>query len=178
VYCISKGKEHKKYEFGNKVSITQTKHSGIIVGAISIPENKYDGATLPAAIAQTKRLVKRSLEAAIVDRGYRGRKKVDGVRIILPDRGAKNNSAYEKRKMRIRFRRRAAIEPVIGHLKSDCRLGRNFLKGKTGDSINVMLAAAAFNFRKFLRNLRIIFCLLKYWMNACLNPAKILYGQA
>ena len=164
VYCISKGKEHKKYEFGNKVSIALTKNSCIIVGAVSIPENKYDGDTLPETIAQRKRLIEKPLESAIVDRGYRGRKEIDGVKIITPDNGSKA-SAYEKRKKRFCFRRRAAIEPVIGHLKSDFGLNRNFLKGKIGDSINVMLAAAAFNFRKYLRKLRFIFCLFKYWLN-------------
>ncbi len=164
VYCISKGKEHKKYEFGNKVSIALTKSSCIIVGAVSISENKYDGDTLPETIAQRKRLIEKPLESAIVDRGYRGRKEIEGVRIIIPDNGLKA-SEYEKRKKRYCFRRRAAIEPVIGHLKSDFGLSRNFLKGKIGDSINVMLAAAAFNFRKYIRKLRFIFCLFKYWLN-------------
>ena len=153
VYCISKGKDHKKYEFGSKSSIVMTKNSGIIVGAVSFSKNIYDGHTLPEALKQSGELVGRRAKMAICDRGYRGKRIVDGTRIEMPKKPLKLASAYEKRKARKRFRRRAGIEPVIGHLKSDFRLLRNYLKGSVGDSINLMLAAAAYNFKKLMRQL-------------------------
>jgi transposase, IS5 family len=76
---------------------------------------------------------------------------------MIPKPPKKRATNYEKQKARKRFRRRAGIEPVIGHLKSDYRLGRNFLKGKVGDSINLMMAAAAFNFKKLLKQLSYFF---------------------
>jgi IS5 family transposase len=154
VYCISKGKEHKKYEFGSKASIAVTKNSGIIVGAVHIPENKYDAHTLPETLQQTYELLGRRPKIAICDRGYRGRTNIEGTQIINPKPPGKKATAYEKRKARQRFRRRAGIEPIIGHLKIHFRLIRNFLRGSIGDSINLMLASAAFNFKKLLRELQ------------------------
>ena len=151
VYCISKGKEHKKYEFGSKVSIVVTKQSGIIVGAYNLKKNAYDGHTLPKALDQCEQLRELRPIVAIVDRGYKGSSRIEETEILMPKPPKKNSTEYEKKKAKARFRRRAAIEPVIGHLKTDNRLGRNFLKGVIGDEINVMLAAAAFNLRKWMR---------------------------
>jgi len=161
VYCISKGKDHKKYEFGSKSSIVMTKNSGIIVGAVSFSKNIYDGHTLPDALKQSEALVGRRAKVAICDRGYRGKRVVNGTRIEIPKKPLKRASAYEKRKARKRFRRRAGIEPVIGHLKSDFRLLRNYLKGSVGDRINLMLAAAAYNFKKLMRQL--LYVLSRSW---------------
>src|SRR5208282_5863871 len=85
VQCISKGKEHKKYEFGSKVSIITTKNSGVIIGAINIPKNDYDAHTLEPAIEQQQRLTGYSLKNNYVDRGYRGVKNVLGTNIIVAD---------------------------------------------------------------------------------------------
>lgn len=148
--CISKGKEHKKYEFGSKVSITTTKTTGVIIGALNIEKNVHDSKTLEPAIAQQQKLTGTILKNTFVDRGYRGVKEVLGTKIILPDVPGKDRSAYEKQKMRKGFKRRAAIEPKIGHLKQDHRLGRNFYKGIKGDNNNVMLAAAAMNFKRMM----------------------------
>jgi IS5 family transposase len=153
VYCINKGKEHKKYEYGSKASIVVTKNSGIIVGAVNFSKNDYDGHTLPEALKQTKELVGKRPDVAICDRGYKGNKFIDGTQIVIPKNPGKKASAYERQKARKRFRRRAGIEPIIGHLKSDFKLMRNYLKGSVGDSINLMLAAMAFNLRKLLRQL-------------------------
>ena len=149
VHCISKGKEHKKYEFGTKVSIITTKNHGVIIGAINIPKNDYDAHTLEPAIKQQQRLTGHVLKNNFVDRGYRGVKNVLGTNIIVAD-SSRNKTAYQKQKLRHGFRRRAAIEPRIGHLKSDHRLSRNFYKGIFGDNINVMLAAAAMNFKRMM----------------------------
>ena len=149
VQCISKGKEHKKYEFGTKVSIIATKNAGVIIGALNIPKNDYDAHTLHPAIEQQQRLTGHILKNNFADRGYRGVKNVLGTKIIIPDNNKTKNN-YQKQKLRKAFRRRAAIEPKIGHLKSDHRLSRNFYKGIFGDNINVMLAAAAMNFKRMM----------------------------
>lgn len=157
VYCISKGKEHKRYEFGSKASLVITKNSGIIVGAYSLEKNEYDGHTLPKALDQCEQLRGSRPTVAIADRGYKGSSRIGETEIHIPKPPKKAISEYEKKKARLRFRRRAAIEPVIGHLKTDNRLSRNFLKGVIGDQINVMLAAAAFNLRKWMRKAETFF---------------------
>jgi IS5 family transposase len=150
VRCISKGKEHKKYEFGSKVSITITQKSGVIIGALNIPGNDYDGHTLDAALEQQQRLSGHRLKEAFVDRGYRGRKEVLGTTIHTPKTFSSRLTKYRKTKLKEGFSKRAAIEPKIGHLKTDHRLSRNFYKGIKGDNINVMLAAAAMNFKRMM----------------------------
>jgi IS5 family transposase len=150
VACISKGKEHKKYEFGSKVSITVTQNSGVIIGALNIPGNNYDGHTLDAALEQQQRLTGHKLKEAFVDRGYRGRKEVLGTTIHTPKTFSSKLTNYRKAKLKQGFTKRAAIEPRIGHLKADHRLSRNFYKGIKGDNINVMLAAAAMNFKRMM----------------------------
>lgn len=150
VQCISKGKEHKKYEFGSKVSIITTKNTGVIIGAINIEKNIHDSKTLEPALQQQQRLTGIILKNNFVDRGYRGIKKVLETNIVIPDGRHKERPSYEKQKLRKGFKRRAAIEPKIGHLKQDHRLGRNFYSGIKGDDINVMLAAAAMNFKRMM----------------------------
>lgn len=150
VVCISKGKEHKKYEFGSKVSITVTQNSGVIIGAINIQGNDYDGHTLDAALEQQQRLTGHTLKEVFVDRGYRGRKEVLGTTIHTPKTFSSKLTNYRKTKLKAGFTKRAAIEPKIGHLKTDHRLSRNFYKGIKGDNINVMLAAAAMNFKRIM----------------------------
>jgi len=154
VYCMSKGKTHKKYEYGCKGSITLTQNTGIIVGAITFKTNVYDGHTLEEVLEQTESLTGQAPETATVDRGYKGKQKVNTTQINMPRPPLKKDSEYQKRKKRKQFRRRAAIEPIIGHLKSDHRAARNFLKGQLGDSINFMMAAAGFNYKKLMRKLK------------------------
>ena len=151
VYCMAKGKEHKKYEFGSKGSVAMTKTGGVIVAAMAHEQNLYDGDTLPEGLDLAEMITARRPLKAIVDRGYRGRKLVGGTEVLVPGRAVPGQSKSQTTKMRQRFRRRAAIEPVISHLKHDSRLGRCFLKGFAGDNINIMLAAAAWNFRKWMR---------------------------
>jgi IS5 family transposase len=151
VYCLSKGKEHKKYEFGSKASVVMTKTHGVIVGAVAHAENLYDGDALQPALEQTRAITEQPPAKAIVDRGYRGRKEVAGTEVLLPGKPKPGQSKRESAKMRARFRRRAAIEPVISHLKHQYRLVRCFLKGFVGDQVNLLLAAAAWNLQKWLR---------------------------
>jgi IS5 family transposase len=151
VYCLSKGKEHKKYEFGSKASVVMTKTSGVIVGAVAHEENLYDGDALRPALQQTQLITGQVPAKAIVDRGYRGRKEVDGTEVLLPGKPQPGQSKSVSARLRARFRRRAAIEPLISHLKHQYRLARCFLKGFVGDQVNLLLAAAAWNLKKWLR---------------------------
>ncbi|NLJ39772.1 MAG: IS5 family transposase [Candidatus Atribacteria bacterium] len=150
VQCIAKGKDHKPYEFGNKSSFVVTSDSGIIVGALAFRNNPYDGHTLIKQLQQVHRLWDKLPDYAVVDRGYKGRNKVLGTEIVIPRKLPETATEYQRKTLRKRCRNRAGIEPVIGHLKSDYRLGRNFLKGVPGDAINTILAAAAFNIRKWI----------------------------
>ena len=171
VYCVSKGKEHKKYEFGAKASLVVGKNGGVILGAYSLPENDYDGHALEPTLKQVERVAGYRPAVAIGDKGFRGQSHCGETEVVTPGRGKKSASVYEKRKARKRFRRRAAIEPRIGHLKSDFRLDRNFLKGQIGDAINLLLAAAASNLSLWMR--QVLFALVsklcifqKKWQDA------------
>jgi IS5 family transposase len=136
-------------------------HTGIIVGALSF-RNPYDGHTLPAVLAQHERLTGKRAKTVTCDRGYRGEKEIGGTTVQIPKPfNDKTFSKYKQRKLRKAFCRRAAIEPVIGHAKSDHRLSRNFYKGLFGDGINVLLAAAAFNFKKKMNSWK---KLLSFWL--------------
>ena len=150
ICCICKGKEHKKYEFGSKAAIAMTKTDCIIVGAKSF-RNEYDGDTLQGVLSHVSAVRGASPEKAFCDRGFRGRTTEGCTAIIIPQVPSRKTTEYSKRKARRDFGRRSAIEPVIGHVKNDFRLARNYLKGTIGDAINLLLAVAAFNFRKWMR---------------------------
>jgi IS5 family transposase len=145
VKCYSKGKEHKRYEFGSKVSILVTQRTGVIVGALNFNGTEHDSKTLPLAINQHHRLTGNTPENIFLDRGYPGAKQINGINICIPR--PNKNITRTKRKP---HSRRAAIEPVIGHLKKDYRMARNYLKGINGDEINVLLSAAAMNFKRVM----------------------------
>jgi transposase, IS5 family len=174
VKCISKGKEHKKYEFGNKSSFVLTKKSGIVIGAMAFEENIYDGHAIEPQLAQVADLLGKLPETLLVDRGCKGRKSILGVNIKIPGSG-KGKTAYQKRKERERFRRRASIEPIIGHLKQDHRMLRNYLKGVEGDMINTLLAGAAFNMMKMLRKIReSVICVLNELIERLVRNYQVL----
>jgi transposase, IS5 family len=150
-YCIAKGKDHKPYEYGNKVSIAATAKTNIIVGVASHDRNLHDSKTLPDVLGHLETSRGQTAKTAVCDRGYRGPKKVGDTQIILPAPPLKKDNRYQRDKKRKRCQRRAAIEPIIGHLKADYRLTRNFLKGTAGDLINVLMAALAWNLNLWMR---------------------------
>jgi IS5 family transposase len=163
VLCISKGKEHKQYEFGNKSSFAYTRTSGIIVGAMAIEGNIYDGRTLKPQLDQVEDLTGGKVKKAIVDRGYKVKGGIADVDIVMP-KNLKRESYYLKKMREARCRSRAGIEGLISHLKHDHRMLRNYLSGSAGDQINTILAAAAYNMKKWMRLKReemidLIFCL-------------------
>lgn len=150
VECIGKGKARKPYEFGVKVSLAVTHKQGLMVGARAFPGNPFDGHTLAQQLEQTTNLLQdlgRKPKQAIVDLGYRG---VDadnpGVEII--HRGKyKTLTALQRRWLK----RRQAIEPMIGHTKSDHRMDRCWLKGALGDALHAISCAAGYNIRWLMR---------------------------
>jgi transposase, IS5 family len=148
VECIAKGKAHKRYEFGVKVSIATTNRDNFVVGIQALPGNPYDGHTLERTIDQVAALTGTLPKQAYVDRGYRAHRLG---RLAVWIAGTKRGvTAWIKQ----RLKRRNAIEPVIGHMKSDGRLDRNFLKGEMGDAVNALLCASGHNLRKILNHLR------------------------
>jgi transposase, IS5 family len=149
VECIAKGKAHKKYEFGVKVSLAVTQRDNFVVGALCLPGNPYDGHTLGRALRQVKRLTGARPEHCFVDRGYRGHG-VESMQVHIA--GQRRGLS---RSLRRALKRRNAIEPIIGHAKHDGLMGRNYLLGKVGDAMNAILAAAGHNLRIILRKLRI-----------------------
>lgn len=123
---------------------------GLIIGAMSF-RNEYDGHTIDPALQQVERLTGRRLKVLAGDRGYRGQKMSGTTKVVIPDTPKASDSYHKRRKKHDLFCKRAGVEPFIVHLKSDHRLARNFYKGVFGDDINIMLAAAAFNFKRVMR---------------------------
>lgn len=149
VQCISKGKAHKRYEFGQKVAIATTNGGNWTVAAKLLPNNPYDGHTLKETLTAVERMTGVAVTDAYVDKGYRGHGCTEGPNVhVAGQRGSVTTRAERKRR-----RRRSAVEPKIGHLKSDHRMNRCYLTGLAGDAINAVLAAAASNLRKLLRRL-------------------------
>jgi IS5 family transposase len=140
VECIAKGKAHKKYEFGNKVSLTVTHREGFVIGAQGLHGNPYDGHTLSGALAQAEKLTGQKIEEAFVDKGYKGHDVTDCTVFIS---GMKKLSHRHQ----LDLKRRQAIEPHIGHMKTDGKLGRNFLKGIIGDQAHALLCGIGHNMR-------------------------------
>ena len=119
--------------------------------------DEYDGHTIEASLEQAERLTGRKIKVLAGDRGYRGKKEFNGTKIVIPDLPRKSDSRYQRLKKHKLFCKRAGIEPTIGHLKSDYRLDRNFYKGVVGDAVNVLLAAAAYNFKRAMKTLWCMF---------------------
>ena len=162
VECIAKGKAHKRYEFGCKTSIATTSKNNWIVGAHALHGNPYDGHTLGGAIRQVERLTGHSPHDVMVDHGYRGHG-YEGSASVHVVRSIPKRATRALRRM---LKRRAAIEPTIGHLKSDNRLDRNYLTGRAGDKINALLSAAGYNLRKLLRW---VVLAPAFWLTRCLK---------
>jgi IS5 family transposase len=151
VECIAKGKARKKYEFGCKVSLVVTHKEGLALSAQALHGNPYDGHTLSRVLKDSERLSGVQIKEAFVDKGYRGHSVVD--KEIYISGKKKGVTAWIRQKMN----RRQAIEPHIGHMKSEGKLERNFLKGKLGDMLNAILCGIGHNLRLIGRKL-VDFC--------------------
>lgn len=167
VECIGKGKARTRFEFGVKVSIATTNAAApggqFVLGMQSLPGNPYDGHTLAGQIDQVERITGVTVTRAYVDRGYRGHD-AEG-RTVFVSRQKRGITPTIRRELR----RRAAIEPVIGHMKTDGHLGRNFLLGAEGDAINAILAGAGHNLRLLRRWLINLLYAVIAWINAAAN---------
>ena len=150
VEVIAKGKARTPYEFGVKVGITSTLKGNLILGARSFPNNPYDGHTLNEQLEQASILSNSTIKDVYVDLGYRG---VDQQNpdVSIKHRGKYKSLTAQERRL---LKRRQAIEPIIGHLKSDHRMGRCYLKGAEGDAIHAVLCAAGYNIRWLMRMIR------------------------
>jgi IS5 family transposase len=151
VECIGKGKAHKPYEFGVKVSVAtplqRCKGGQFVAHVQALPGNPYDGHTLATVIPDLEQTIGASLARIITDAGYKGHHAPKEKRFKVYVAGQKRGLSPAIKRA---FRRRAAVEPVIGHLKNEHRLGRNHLAHSTGDAINAVLAAVGYNFRRLL----------------------------
>ena len=151
VECIGKGKAHKPYEFGVKVSVATTlKRSPggqFVLNAKALPGRPYDGHTLAPVIPAIEAITGVELKRIIADAGYRGGNapRPYDMRVYTSGQKRRMTDAIKRH-----MRRRSAVEPVIGHMKSDHRMNRNFLAHATGDAINAVLAAVGNNFRRLL----------------------------
>ena len=154
VECIAKGKAHKRYEFGCKVGVVSSSRSNWILGVLAFHKNPYDGHTLSASLAQAELMTGRAIKKAYVDLGYRGHGCEGETEVRVVGRHSFRNLTRTEREY---MRRRSAVEPVIGHMKHDNRMIRNFLKGVDGDRTNAIMAAAGFNFRKLMEAFRRLF---------------------
>jgi transposase, IS5 family len=174
VECIGKGKAHMPYEFGVKVSVATTvnhsKGGQFIVHAKALPGKPYDGHTLAIVIPEIEQLVGSTLQRILSDAGYRGHNAPPQHRFRVYTAGQKRGMTDAiKRQMR----RRAAVEPVIGHAKSEHRLGRNYLAHKAGDVINAVLAAVGYNFRRLAAWFRLLLSTIRIALAALARSQPI-----
>jgi transposase, IS5 family len=160
VECISKGKVHKRYEFGCKVSVAATSRGGWFVGAKAFHGNPYDGHTLKDSLKQIERVV-RVPEHVFVDMGYRGHGYAGDVNVHVDKRRRGRTAKSLWRWMK----RRAAVEPGIGHLKQEHRMDRCRLKGTLGDCLNAIFSAVGMNFRKLLRSAADFLRQIYFWVS-------------
>ena len=151
VECIGKGKAHKPYEFGVKVSVAtpigRCKGGQFVAHVKALPGAPYDGHTLGVVLPEIEREIGANLERIVADKGYRGHNATDKHRLKVFLSGQRRGITPQIKR---ELKRRAAVEPVIGHLKAEHRMGRNFLAHRTGDANNAVLAAAGYNFRRLL----------------------------
>jgi transposase, IS5 family len=161
VECIGKGKAHRPYEFGVKVSVATPLHSckgGQFVAHVqALPGNPYDGHTLADVIPNLEQTIGAEIERIVTDAGYRGHTAPREKRFRVYVAGQKRGLTGALKRA---FRRRAAVEPVIGPLKAEHRRGRNYLAHSAGDAINAVLAAVGYNFRLLIRWLAVLSALL------------------
>jgi transposase, IS5 family len=174
--CISKGKARVRYEFGQKVSVATTNRGDWILACELMEGNPYDGHTLAATMETIETNTGLEVSNAYVDKGYRGHDYSGQATVHIAGTSRRKLTRTEK----ARRKRRSAVEPKIGHLKQDHRMGRCFLKGPDGDAINATLAAAGANLRKLLNleaaALRRILCALLAWLGFGRNRVLMAVG--
>lgn len=154
VHCISKGKAHKRYEFGCKVSLAVTNKQGLVVSSEALSGNPYDGHTLKPALESAEKITGVKIDSATVDRGYKGHGVEDDplrnhTKIFISGQRRDITKSIKKQ-----LKRRSAIEPMIGHMKQEGKLGLCRLKGIIGNQINALLTGVGHNLRLILNHIR------------------------
>ena len=171
VECIGKGKAHRPYEFGVKVSVATTLHRSkggqFVAHVAALPGNPYDGHTLETVVPAIERQIGANIKRIVADRGYRGHNAPPEHKFRVFIAGQKRRVTEQIKR---ELRRRSAVEPVIGHLKSEHRMGRNHLAHAQGDAINAVLAAAGYNFRRLIAWLALV--LATIWIAIAPEIAK------
>ncbi|MBS0317978.1 MAG: IS5 family transposase, partial [Proteobacteria bacterium] len=157
VECIAKGKVRSPYEFGVKVSVAVTAKEGLVVGMRSMPGAPYDGHTLREQIEQAGILTGHAPKIVLADRGYRGVQPPEGTRLLI------SHTRRLPKALKKLLKRRQVVEPMIGHMKADGLLGKNWLKGSDGDAMHALLCGAGHNLRMILRHLRVFFLAFVAW---------------
>ena len=152
VECLAKGKARTPYEFGMKVSVAVTAKEGLVVGMRSMPGNPYDGHTVDSQLEQVEILTGEAPKIALADRGYRGVVPASGARLLI------SHTRRLPKQLRKLLKRRQVVEPMIGHMKADGLLGKNWLKGAEGEALHALLCGAGHNLRMILRHLRVLYC--------------------
>lgn len=168
VECIAKGKARTPYEFGVKVSVAVTAREGLVVGMRSMPGNPYDGHTVDSQIEQVAILTGVTPAIALVDRGYRGVEAAAGTRLLV------SHTRRLPAKLKRLLKRRQVVEPMIGHMKADGLMGRNWLKGALGDAMHAILCGAGHNLRMILAHLRVLYCAVFRWLRQIADAALAL----
>jgi IS5 family transposase len=146
--CLAKGKARTPYEFGVKVSVAVTAKEGVVVGMRSMPGSPYDGHTVDSQLEQVEILCGVTPKIALVDRGYRGVEAASGTRLLV------SHTRRLPNRLKKLLKRRQVVEPMIGHMKSDGLLARNWLRGALGDAMHAVLCGAGHNLRMILARLR------------------------
>jgi len=168
------GKAHRPYEFGVKVSvaitISRAKGGQFVTHVKALPGNPYDGHTLATVIPEMEALVGNTIARMLMDKGYRGHNAPPDYKFRVFISGQKRGVTP---KIKRQLRRRSAVEPVIGHLKAEHRMGRNYLWFGRGDAANAVLAAVGYNFRRLIRWLRILWRLIFSALLAAPQPAPV-----
>ena len=170
VECISKGKVHKRYEFGCKVGFASTSKEGFIISATAFHGNPYDGHTLQKTLSIAERITGfvGSLKNIYVDLGYRKHDYTGDAKINIVGRSRKNLTRTQRRW----YNRRSVVEADIGHLKNEHRLKRNYLKGKAGDKLNVVFSACGYNLRTIYRRIASVFFAFQYFTNKTIKIVR------
>ena len=174
VECIGKGKAHRPYEFGVKVSVAtplaHAKGGQFVTHVKALPGNPYDGHTLATVIPEMEALIGNIIERLLADKGYRGHNAPADYKFRVFTSGQKRRVTPNIKR---ELRRRSAVEPVIGHLKSEHRMGRNYLLHREGDATNAVLAAVGYNFRRLIRWLSLLLrqILASLFPQSSINPA-------
>jgi IS5 family transposase len=169
-YCISKGKAGKPYEFGCKVSLVLTHKQGLALSSQALHENQYDGHSLNSSLKKAEDLSQTAIEQAFVDKGYKGHG-IEDKKIYIS--GQKRGMT---RTLKKHLKRRSAIEPHIGHMKSEGKLRRNYLKGTIGDALNALLCAIGHNMRLIWRHIRSLFAFIWIYLLGNLETKNDIRG--